>query len=106
MKQKFVGLFALCLATLTLVCCGGGATQSRASMSDKQACASWNTIQGSDISDAGAVRVLNQIAATATNLQVIERANELAILLEGTATQTQVKVAYQNMDAACLAIDQ
>ena len=96
-------MVAVVLSAGVLAGCSGD-SQTKASSSDKQACALWNGIQGTQASDSSAVRTLNQIADLATNLQVIKRANGLAIALEGSSTQTQVHIAYQEMDAACAAI--
>ena len=97
MAKTLAGVLAVSLAALLFAGCGG----SSASPGDKQACALVDAMVGKNYGDASAVKTLNQIAATASNLQVIKKANALAILLEGTGTATQVKVAFGELDAAC-----
>lgn len=65
------------------------------------ACADWDRIEGTDVSDAEAVEVLNRIADKAEHRPVRDKAVALAVLLEGDATPTEIRVAYQEMDAAC-----
>jgi hypothetical protein len=89
---------ALTLSAAVLAGCGGG---SSVSPEDKQACALVDGMVGTSYSDASGVKTLNRIADTASNPQVIKKANALAILLEGTGTATQVKVAFGELDAAC-----
>jgi hypothetical protein len=98
MKIKSAVVLAVSIAALLFAGCGGG---SSASPGDKQACALVDGMVGKNYADASAVKTLNQIADTASNLQVIKKANAMAILLEGTGTQTQIKVAFGELDAAC-----
>ena len=98
MKKNLAGVMAVSIAALLFAGCGGG---SSASSGDKQACALVDGMVGKNYADASTVKTLNQIADTASNLQVIKKANALAILLEGTGTATQVKVAFGELDAAC-----
>ena len=86
--------------------CGGGESQTKASAEDKEACGLWNELQADQPSNAVAAVRLNRIASTATNLQVINRANSLAILLEKGATSTEIRVGIEDVDAACLALGQ
>lgn len=84
----------LCIAALLLAACGGDDEPDAA-------CGRWEQIQGSQISDADAVDELNAIADDAEDRNVRDKALELATLLEGTATQTEVGAAYEELDAAC-----
>lgn len=85
---------SILLVVSVLVACGGDDEPDAA-------CAEWETIQGSQLSDTDAVDRLNQIADDAESGNVREKALELATLLEGTATQTEVGAAYEALDAAC-----
>jgi hypothetical protein len=87
-------VIAVLVAASVLVACGGDDEPDAA-------CARWEAIQGRDISDTEAVERLNEIADEAEDENVRDRALELAILLEGTATQTEVGAAYEDLDAAC-----
>lgn len=81
-------------AVLALAACSGGGDPDAA-------CARWETLKAAQASDAEAVTTLNAIADEAETRPVREHALDLAILLEGTATQTEVHAAYQELDAAC-----
>lgn len=71
-----------------------------------QACERWDAIAGSDTSDAEAASELNEIADLSTNANVTDKAEALAIALEGDVTQTEVGQAFEDMDAACqVAVD-
>lgn len=91
--NRLAATVALTVAVV-LAACGGDDDPDAA-------CARWETIQGTQTSDTEAVRVLNTIADEADSPTVRDRALELAILLEGTATQTEVGAAYEALDAAC-----
>lgn len=91
---------ALAAAAALLAACGDDGPDS----ATREACDRWNTIAGSTISDSDAVDELNHIADLATNRNVANKAVALAIALEGGVTQTEVGVAYEEMDAACKAL--
>lgn len=88
----------LAVLVVVLAACGGDD-------GPEAACADWDRIQGTQISDAEAVEVLNDIADAAENTNVRDKAIDLAILIEGDATSTEIRVAYQEMDAACEVAD-
>lgn len=84
----------LFVTALLLAACGG---DDEADV----ACDRWQQIQGSQLSDDDAVDQLNAMADEADTEPVRAKALELATLLEGTATQTEVGAAYEELDAAC-----
>jgi hypothetical protein len=87
-------------AALLLTACGddGGGDDATTT-----ACERWDAIQGTQTSDADAAAELNEIADLSTNTNVSDKAEALAIALEGSATQTEIGQAYEDMDAACQA---
>lgn len=86
-------------AALTLLACSDNGTTDRT----VQACRRWDAIQGTQASDAEAVAELNEIADLSEDEAVRDKAEALAIALEGDRTQTEVGRAYEELDAACIA---
>lgn len=87
-------LASAAILTLALAACGGDDGPD-------SACARWDDVQGSQITDTEAVDALNEIADDAETRPVRDAATDLAVLLQGTATQTEVHAAYEDLDAAC-----
>lgn len=90
-------VLALAATAITLAGCGDDGPDDRA------ACEQWSELAAASPSDQEAVRQLNEIADISTNRPVRDKALALAIALEGSATQTEVRQAYEAMDAACVA---
>jgi len=92
---------ALAVTAMLLAGCDDGGTDDATTA----ACADWDALQeqAGSTEDAEAVERLRAIADRATNANVSDKAIDLAILLEGVATQTEVHEAFLDMDAACAA---
>ena len=84
---------------IILTACGSGGGDD----STTRACERWDAIQGTQTSDADAAAELNEIADLSTNTNVSDKAEALAIALEGQVTQTEIGQRYEAMDAACQA---
>ena len=89
---------ALVLFIILTACGNDGADDATT-----RACQRWDAIQGTNTSDADAAAELNEIADLSTNTNVTDKAEALAIALEGQVTQTEIGQRYEEMDAACQA---
>lgn len=92
-------VLALAATAITLAGCGDDGPDD----ATRAACEQWSELAAASPSDQEAVRQLNEIADISTNRPVRDKALALAIALEGSATQTEVRQAYEAMDAACVA---
>lgn len=86
-------LTTIITALLVLGACGGDEPDA--------GCERWERVRQEQISDDAAVEELNTIADRTENPYVRNRALDLAILLEGDSTQTEVRRGFEDLDAAC-----